>query len=130
MVKKDIKIVFIDDDRDNCRAFEAFFRRYFKVICFDEPQEGIRFLENTPDISVVLCDQRMPEITGLEIMYWLAAQFPKIGRILVTGSLSKKAIQEALDKNIIDVFVPKPWDVRLFLDEINELLAQKRRQQS
>ncbi|MFM7769090.1 MAG: response regulator, partial [Bacteroidota bacterium] len=60
-----IKILYLDDEEQNLIAFKALFRREFEVFTTTSPQEAVAYL-NTNEVPVILSDQKMPELSGVE----------------------------------------------------------------
>src|SRR5689334_16219778 len=92
-----INVLYIDDEPHNLTAFRASFRRIFNVFTVDEAGEARRILENK-DIQVILSDQRMPRMTGIEFFESILDAFPEPIRILVTGYTDINAVIDAINR--------------------------------
>ena len=57
---KKIKVLYIDDEQNNLNGFKATFRFDYTVLIASNVSQAYAHLEGHPDISVILCDQRMP----------------------------------------------------------------------
>ncbi len=109
--EKKINVLYVDDEVDNLKAFKAIFRRDFEVFTAESALEGQKILENKKNnIQIVLTDQRMPEITGVEFLASLVKDFPEIMRILVTGYADIATVIDAINKGEVYRYVSKPWD--------------------
>lgn len=109
--EKKINVLYVDDEVDNLNAFKAIFRRDFEVFTAESALEGQKILENKENnIQIVLTDQRMPEITGVEFLASLVKDFPEIMRILVTGYADIATVIDAINKGEVYRYVSKPWD--------------------
>lgn len=109
--EKKINVLYVDDEVDNLNAFKAVFRRYFKVFTAESVMEGKKILANKEnDIQIVLTDQRMPEITGVEFLASLVKDSPEIMRILVTGYADLTTVIDAINQGEVYRYVSKPWD--------------------
>ena len=107
---KNINVLYVDDEVVNLKAFQANFRRLFNVFIARSAQEGVEILdENT--IHVVLSDQRMPEITGVEFLGSIIEKHPNTIRILITAFSNIQAVIDAINKGNVYRYVTKPWDV-------------------
>ena len=80
MAKKKYNILFVDDEKYNLTVFRAAFRRYFNIFLANSAQEGLEVLEKHP-IQLVITDQRMPEMTGVEFLEKVVERFPDVVRI-------------------------------------------------
>lgn len=109
--EKKINVLYVDDEIDNLNAFKAVFRRDFEVFIAESANEGMKIIENKEnDIHIVLTDQRMPNITGVEFLASLVKDFPQIMRVLVTGYADLATVIDAINKGEVYRYVSKPWD--------------------
>lgn len=104
-----IKVLYIDDEKDNLLAFKASFRRLFDVYLAENAKEGIRILKKH-SIEVVIADQRMPEMTGVEFFESILNEYPNPMRILLTGYSDINAVKDAINKGQVYRYISKPWD--------------------
>ena len=106
---KKINILYVDDEVTNLSAFKASFRRDFNVFLAESAKEGIAVLEKE-QIHIVLTDQRMPEITGVEFLKSIIEKYPDPIRILITGYTDIEVIKEAINTGQIYKYIEKPWE--------------------
>ncbi|MEN9947744.1 MAG: hypothetical protein RL106_567 [Bacteroidota bacterium] len=104
-----IKILYLDDEENNLIAFKALFRREYEVFTTTSPREAVEYL-NQNEVPVILSDQKMPEISGVEFFEMILPDFPRSVRILVTGYADIEAVVNAINKGEIYRYVSKPWD--------------------
>lgn len=109
MSKEKYSVLYVDDDEINLRAFEANFRRDFKVFKASSAKEGIKIL-NKENIQVVVSDQRMPEITGIEFLKKVKSEQPEIKLIILTGFTDHEVLKEAINRNVLWWYLNKPYD--------------------
>ncbi len=84
-----IDIVCIDDETALLRILSVFLEsRGFSVATFEDPSEGVDFI-NQNEVGLVLCDQRMPSMTGLDVLKAVDAELPFY---LVSGDLKVSAV--------------------------------------
>jgi response regulator RpfG family c-di-GMP phosphodiesterase len=81
---RDFPILYVDDEPDNLRVFELTFRHEFSVLTATSAEAGMEVLNENP-IAVVLSDQRMPGVTGVEFLAQVRNLAPDTIRILVTA---------------------------------------------
>ena len=91
-----ISVLYIDDEVDNLNSFKATFRRNFEIYTAESAIEGKKILEEN-NIEIVLSDQRMPEMTGVEFFASLIEEHNDCMRILVTGYSDIKAVVDAIN---------------------------------
>ncbi len=109
MATEKIKILYIDDEVNNLSAFKANFRRIYDVYTAESAVEGRKVLETT-DIEIILTDQRMPEMTGVEFLESIVKEYPNPIRILLTGYTDMQALIDAVNKGQIYRYLNKPWN--------------------
>ncbi|KAA3436797.1 response regulator [Rufibacter hautae] len=101
-------ILYIDNEEDNLVVFKSTFRKYFKVFTAMSGEEGLRILSNEP-ISLVITDQRMPKITGVQFLKSLPEDKDLI-KIILTGHSDTASILDAINSGKIYRYILKPWD--------------------
>ena len=86
-----IHVLYLDDESHNLTAFRAAFRRVFKVHVTTEPTEAVQILREHP-IEVVISDQKMPALSGVEFFELIMSDFPDPIRMLLTGHADIDAV--------------------------------------
>lgn len=104
-------ILYIDDEPENLRAFTSFFRRIYTIFTTESPVEGIDYLRKH-SVDLIITDQRMPEMTGVEFLRKVNEFLPGKPpcRMIYSGYSQTKDIEEAKENNWMSVFVSKPCD--------------------
>ena len=109
MAEEIIRVLYLDDEEANLFSFKAAFRREFEVHTCIEPHQAVRLLDEH-DFHVVLSDQRMPRISGVEFFELIMPDHPDVSRVLVTGYADTDAVVDAINKGQVYRFVSKPWN--------------------
>lgn len=104
-----IKVLYVDDEPNNLLAFQAGFRRHFEIFTAGSVAEGMSVL-NENEVHVILADQRMPGITGVEFFNIIRKAHPDPIRMLITGYSDIDALVEAINSGEIFRYIKKPWD--------------------
>ncbi|MBK7032993.1 MAG: hybrid sensor histidine kinase/response regulator [Ignavibacteria bacterium] len=102
-------ILYVDDEEFNLTAFRATFRRSFNVHTALSAKEGEEILRTQP-IEVIITDQRMPEVTGVEFLERARVSRPESIRMVLTGFADLEAIINAINKGEVYRYITKPWD--------------------
>ena len=102
------KLLIVDDEPANIRLLERLFRRDYQVITASSAVEALEFLAQH-DIAVIISDQRMPQMTGIEFLKRAAEMRPHTVRIILTGYTDVNALVEVINSGIIYKYVSKPW---------------------
>ena len=112
MSDEKIKILYLDDEENNLQSFKASFRKDYLIFTTTRIEEAESILSNE-DIHVVLADQRMPQMTGVEFFEQMRHKFPDPLRILITGYSDIFNAMDAINKGEVFRFIDKPWDYKL-----------------
>src|SRR5579871_407965 len=110
MDKKDkISILYVDDELNNLISFKALFRMKYDVSTAISGEEAISTLRNK-QVNIIITDQRMPNMTGVEFLESILDEFPDPIRILLTGYADMNAVIDAINKGKIFHYLTKPWN--------------------
>jgi two-component system NtrC family sensor kinase len=125
-------VVFVDDDEMILSAARRLLRQQpWRVEYFSDPTEAKSFLEGDERCSVIISDQRMPKMTGIELLSFAKKKRPHTVRMMVTGFLDDDVLEESVNEAGVFRFVTKPWDEVEILADIekaikhNELLEKQ-----
>lgn len=106
-------VLIVDDEESNRKVMASVLRDFYNVL---ETEDGVAALElvksmDEPEkISMVISDQRMPNMTGVELFEQLATIIPKTVRIIVTGFIDVESIIDSVNKAHIYKFILKPFE--------------------
>jgi diguanylate cyclase (GGDEF)-like protein/PAS domain S-box-containing protein len=103
------RILLVDDEPQVLIALEDLLGDDFDVRVTSEPERALRMAEEDPDIAVVLSDQRMPKMTGDELLARLR-DCSDATRILCTGYADLQAVMRSVNEGQIFAYITKPWD--------------------
>lgn len=104
-----MRVLFVDDEQRILAGLRALFRHDYDVFITDMPQDALQLVKRH-DIQVVVSDQRMPGMTGVELLRQLKEHAPNAVRILLTGYSDLAALVGSINQGEIFRFVKKPWD--------------------
>jgi signal transduction histidine kinase len=122
MTEKKYNILYLDDEESNLRIFRAAFKQYYKIFLAKSGQEGLDILREN-DIQLIITDQRMPKMTGVEFLEKIIPDYPDTIRIILTGFSDIEDIIRALNKCSIYRYIVKPWnreEMKLTIDKALE----------
>lgn len=103
------KILIVDDEPANLRALERLFRKEHEVLTASSAVEALTQLENH-DVALLISDQRMPEMSGIELVLRTVSLRPHMVRILLTGYTDVSSLIEAINCGHVYKYVTKPWN--------------------
>lgn len=101
-------VLFLDDEVGNLTGFKAQFRRIFDIEVALTAQEAREKLALKP-FHVLLTDQRMPEMSGVEFCESIKDEYPDTVRILVTAYADINTVIDAINKGQVYRYIAKPW---------------------
>ena len=109
MADQKLNVLYVDDEENNLVSFRAAFRKDYNIFTARSAAEGIDLLHKN-DIPVIITDQRMPEMTGVQFFEKILPEFPDSIRIILTGFSDIDAITQAINNGRIFRYITKPWD--------------------
>jgi sensor histidine kinase YesM len=125
-------ILYLDDEVDNLVSFAAVFRRQYHVHTAQNPEQAMDILRQH-EIQVVISDQRMPVVSGVEFLSQISQKYPEIIRMILTGYSDMQAIIDAINKGKVYYYVTKPWkydELKVIIDNaIHTYLLRKKNEQ-
>lgn len=104
-----IHILYVDDEENNLISFKATFRTKFDTSVAISGDEALKILAKK-SIQVIITDQRMPEMTGVQFLEKVIEKYPDCMRILLTGYADMTAVIDAVNKGKIFHYLTKPWN--------------------
>ena len=103
------KLLFVDDEMANVRLLERLFRHDYNCLTASSAEEALELLDQH-EVAVIITDQRMPSMTGVELLKRSADRRPHMVRILLTGYTDLEALVEAVNCGLVYMYVSKPWN--------------------
>jgi signal transduction histidine kinase len=112
-------LLVVDDEPDVVQSLHDLLRREYRVLGATHAREGLRLLHEQT-VHVVMTDQRMPEISGIDFLRSVRRDRPEAIRLLFTGYADIKAVIDAINEGHVYRYINKPWDP----DELLTILHQ------
>ncbi|MFZ5470014.1 MAG: sensor histidine kinase [Myxococcota bacterium] len=105
-----LAVLYVDDEATNLRVFEANFRARFKVMTCTSAQEALAMLSTqASEIGVLIADQRMPGMTGVELLEKVRESSPDVSRMIITAYSDLQAVMDAVNRGQVVRYFIKPW---------------------
>jgi len=108
-MSEQIRILFVDDEERILRSLALQFRREYEVLTESDPRRALERLKSE-NVQIIVSDQRMPQMSGAELLAQAREIAPDTLRILLTGYSDLDAAVEALNSGGIFRYLTKPWD--------------------
>jgi putative two-component system response regulator len=104
-----VKILVIDDEPANLRLLQRVLGDDYNVIPAQSGAEGLEILKAGP-VALIITDQRMPGMSGVQVLEASQALCPDAIKILLTGYTDIQAIIDAINSGNVYKYIQKPWD--------------------
>jgi signal transduction histidine kinase len=112
-------ILVVDDEVDVVTSVQDLLRLDYRVLGATRAQEGLQLIHDL-EVHIVMTDQRMPGMSGVEFLRRVREQQPDAVRLLFTGYADIKAVIDAINQGNVFRYVTKPWDP----DELQSIIRQ------
>ena len=123
------RILFVDDEKRVLNSMRGLFRRDFELFLTTEGASAVKIAaENS--IDVIVADQRMPGMTGTEVLGKIKQLSPRTVRILLTGYADPSAVEGSINVGEVFRFLSKPCPPKLLWKRLNLPLKQREPHQS
>jgi len=120
------KILIMDDDFAVINALKRVLnKKHYEIMIATNSTEAMTII-NGYDIDLLICDQNVPGITGLEVLKYSKEVLPNSIRILLTGELDLNLAVSAINEGSIYYYFPKPWDKKQLVGIVENALVQKK----
>ena len=120
-------ILYIDDEEQNLTSFKSTFRRDYRIHVAASGEQALEIMENH-NIQLVITDQRMPDMTGIDFLEKIVPLYPDCMRMIMTGYSDMEAVIQAINKGNIYRYISKPWnreDLKISIDSALEVYNLK-----
>ncbi len=115
------EILYVDDEIENLKVFKRIFKKDFEIHTALSGEEGLKIFESNKDnISVIISDQRMPGMSGVDFLNACKLISKEEIRIIITGYADLESTINAINEAEIYRFVTKPWESLDLKQTLNE----------
>lgn len=112
-------VLFVDDEERVLRSLRMLFRGRCEILATTSGREAIDWVRQRR-VHVVVSDQRMPGVTGVEVLRAVAEHSPATMRVLLTGYADMDSVAASVNEGEIYRFVEKPWNGPYLLDVVEQ----------
>lgn len=118
-------ILIIDDDIQIVNSIKRVLHHHrYRVEYTTTPEHSFEMLLNN-DFDIVICDQRMPGTSGIEILKFVKKFLPETVRILMTGYTDIDIVVTAINEGNIYKYISKPWDNEKLIEIVENSISYK-----
>jgi DNA-binding NtrC family response regulator len=125
-------ILIVDDEPEMLYSLRNLLRREFEVFTAGSGEDGIKVLQEH-EIHLVMTDQRMPQMSGVELLHRMKSEHPSAMRLIFTGYADIKTVIDAINQGNVFRYITKPWDpeelvntLRLAGDRYDQIIERNR----
>jgi DNA-binding NtrC family response regulator len=116
-------LLVVDDEPDVCDSVHDLLRREFRVLKANSAEEGFKVMRDE-EVHIIMTDQRMPRITGVELLTRIKARNPTAVRLLFTGYADFDSIVAAINQGHVYQFLRKPWQPEELQDAVRQAASE------
>lgn len=116
-------LLIVDDEPNVCDSVHDLLRREFRVLRANSAADGYRLMQEE-EVHIVMSDQRMPQITGVELLSRLKSRYPQAVRMLFTGFADLESVIAAINQGHVFQFIRKPWQPEELLAAVRQAAVE------
>lgn len=124
-------VLYVDDLQTNLILFQATFEKDYHIILAESAAKALEIMKEQ-EIQVLVTDQRMPDMTGTELLEIVSREYPEVRRFLLTAFTDFETVVEAVNKGHIHGYINKPLqaeEVRLSINNSLEMYYLRKKNQ-
>lgn len=106
-----LRVLFVDDDLINVETFAVSFNEEYDILTATSGEEALEIFKAEENISMVISDQRMPGMSGVDLLTKVYGLNGETIRIIITGYMDVSDIINSINKGHIYQYIVKPWDI-------------------
>lgn len=119
-------VLVVDDEPASVELLRITLGLHHKVYQATSGAEALEQLERHPDIALAIIDQRMPRMSGTELIQQTIERYPDLIRVILTGYTDADALVEAINTGKVYRYLTKPWEIAELLGVVRQGLAVHR----
>jgi len=114
-------LLLVDDEENIGTALTRLLKRDgYKILRAKSGKDGLALLASNNEVGVVVSDQRMPEMTGVEFLTQVKELYPHTMRIVLSGYADIEVVMDATNRGAVYKFFTKPWNNEVLCAEVME----------
>jgi FixJ family two-component response regulator len=114
------RILVVDDEEAILETMTFTFEGEYEVFTSSDARRALEILDEKSPVAVVLTDQRMPNMSGVELLAEVCRRHPNTVRMILTGFADLDAIIEAINDGHVYAYITKPWEP----DQLKHVMKQ------
>ena len=114
------RILVVDDEEAILETMTFTFQNDYEVLTSSDARRALELLDEKAPVAVVLSDQRMPNMSGVEFVSEVCKRHPATVRMILTGFADMQAIIDAINAGHVYAYITKPWEP----DHLKQVMKQ------
>jgi CheY-like chemotaxis protein len=114
------RILVVDDEEAILETMTFTFQNDYEVLTSSDARRALELLDEKAPVAVVLSDQRMPNMSGVEFVSEVCKRHPSTVRMILTGFADMQAIIDAINAGHVYAYITKPWEP----DHLKQVMKQ------
>jgi len=123
-------LVVVDDEALNLDVLRRQFKATYRVEAFESGEAALRAIDEGLQAELILSDQRMPGMSGVEFLEQAAERLPRSRRLVLSGYTDRKDLLAAINGGHVHQYVTKPWQPDELSQVLSEALAEYREEET
>ncbi len=120
------RLLIVDDEATVLRSLTWLLKKDYEITAANGGQEAIDLIRTQPPFDSIICDCRMPDVTGIEVLSEARERSPQTTRILLTGYAELNSVVGSVNESEIFRFVGKPWNNSDLRSIISDAVSRSR----
>ncbi|MEO2167979.1 MAG: response regulator, partial [bacterium] len=112
-------VLIVDDEKASTNLLRIGLTHLYPVLTANDGATALEVLAAHPEITVAIIDQRMPEMTGAELIAATAEPYPDLIRVILTGYTDLESLIASINAGSVYRYITKPWNA----DELRGVVA-------
>jgi response regulator RpfG family c-di-GMP phosphodiesterase len=128
---ENVKFLYVDDEFDNLASFRIHHEDTFEILLETDPVNALQVIRDEPELSVLIVDQVMPKMSGLQLATAAKKLRPAVTCLMITGNATKQLAIDSIRSRVFFEFLEKPVDFsapevkQLLISAVQEHLLEK-----
>jgi len=107
---KDYPILFVDDEEMALVTFKTLLKKEFTIYTAGSGEAALELIEDHPELALIVSDQRMPDMNGIELLRRSSAKRPDLIRMLITAYTEIELVIDAINRGNVYRYITKPYN--------------------
>lgn len=117
-IMEKLKILYVDDEQISLKNFKMTFKKDYDIVTASSAEKGFEVLKQEQDIALVIADQRMPKMTGVDFLAKVMRKYPDTVRMVLSAYTDSEDMIAAINKGQVFRYITKPWSEDVIRDTL------------